>query len=383
MKLSMLQDNLINGLKLVGKTVAKKSTLPVLESVYIGTDSGRVVLQTSNLDTAIQVTLGASVDQDGAICVPYANFNKLVNRLSPERIDMETTTVNTTLHLACGASTASFKGTDAQDFPVVPWIRDDEAFDGPLVIVSANRLMAAIDEVIYAAAKEDTRPVLNAVSFEYANHALTLLASDGNRLAQHQIKELTYDGEFNVLIPLSAITLFKSVFASSSKNADDIFIMVNGTRVSFCVDGMEFLVNTIENIFPDYQKIDFTSTVYMTKVDPITVMRLLERAEIFSTYALITTSKENRILAVSASGDNGTTSGVTDAYLAGDEINSYYTIKYLTEALAKMPDEPVRLTFKESIGQSNRAETDYIIKIQKDREPNSYHLLMPAFIGRK
>lgn len=387
MRVSMLQDNLTNALKLAGKTVAKKSSLPVLECVKIGTENGRIYVETTDLDTGVRVYKGASVEEDGAICVPYKEFAKLVDRLSPERIDIDTTIRTMSLSLSCGASKATFKGIDALDFPVMGWLRDNDAIDVPTLMIRADDLMAMISEVQYAASKEDNRPTLNSISMAYKGNKLTLLASDGRRMAyaEHTFEQPSFDGEFNILVPLSSIEKFKSIFADEIKSSDDLWLAVEGENLFIMGSSTEFVTALTEGAFPDYMSIVFSNDEYTTIVDPISFTTLLKRSEVFSKYAFIKTEKQEggagimRVLADSYydASDLGSTEGILDVQIKGDTVKSFYSIKHLSEMLGKFDDFNLRLDFKPVIG---RDQTDYILKASNG---NSWHMLMPEFIDHK
>ncbi len=117
MKVSCLQDNLARGLSIVGRAVSPRSTLPVLSNVLLRTDNGRLRLAATNLDLGITAWIGASVEEDGGITVPARTLIDLVNTLSPERVDLEVAVRTTSLLLRCGATTATIKGIDAEEFP--------------------------------------------------------------------------------------------------------------------------------------------------------------------------------------------------------------------------------------------------------------------------
>ena len=88
MKVSCLQENLNKGLSLVGRAAAARTTLPITNNIYIGTDGGRLKLVATNLEMAISCWVGAKVEEDGAITVPARTFSEFVSSLPNDKIDM-------------------------------------------------------------------------------------------------------------------------------------------------------------------------------------------------------------------------------------------------------------------------------------------------------
>lgn len=374
MKVSMLQDNLSGGLKRVGKTITKKSTLPVLESVKISTLSGCVYLETSDLDTAMRVSVGAVIEEDGSICVPYAQFNKFVDRLSPERAEMIKLQPTMELKISCGATEATFKGIDSDEFPVVSWPRDNEASDSSSIMIDASVFLKLLNEVLYAASKDDDRPVLNAVYVEYETNTIKLTACDTYRMAhrEYEFSSPSFDGNLSGIIPLSAIEKFKSLFADEIKYAEDIHLIFDNGMLLIVSMNAEFAVHLTEGTYPDYQQIFFANEDYTLRVDPESLKIILKRSEVFAESITLESDKDKQLIRINAkSRDLGTTDSVVDAHVIGDVIKSGYNIKYLMETLNKFDGYSIRADFK-YVGVDNLG---YQIKFTP--EYDAWHIIMP------
>ena len=155
MKLSCLKSNLLEGLNVVGRVVPSKSTLPVLGNVLLATDRGQLKLAATNLDMAVSYWVGAHVDDEGAVTLPARLLADFVSSLPDDRIDMALTTRGHTMHLTCGRFAANIKGIDAEDFPRIPGVADATPYALP-----ATMLRECIQSVVFAAAPDDSRPVL-------------------------------------------------------------------------------------------------------------------------------------------------------------------------------------------------------------------------------
>src|SRR5215212_4102821 len=151
MKLSCLQQNLAEGLNIVGRVVPGKSTLPVLSNVLLATDEGRLKLAATNLEMAMTVWIGAHVEQEGAITLPARVLTEWVGLLpKDQQVDLALNARNKKVHLASGRYESNISGIDAEDFPPIPAV--DE---GSSVTIEAGLLKHAVEQV---AALDDRRP---------------------------------------------------------------------------------------------------------------------------------------------------------------------------------------------------------------------------------
>jgi DNA polymerase-3 subunit beta len=120
MKVSCLQENLHKGLQTVGKAVANKTTLPVLNNILLQTDGGRLKLTATNLEVGITHWIGCQVDEEGAITVPARLLIDFVSSLPNDRISMTLDEKTRTLNLKCARYEANIKGISAEEFPIIP-----------------------------------------------------------------------------------------------------------------------------------------------------------------------------------------------------------------------------------------------------------------------
>jgi DNA polymerase-3 subunit beta len=177
-RVSCLQENLAKGLSIVGRAVATRTSLPVLSNILLATDGPRLKLSATNLEIGINCWIGAKVEEEGAATVPARLLTEFVNSLPPDRIDMELVTRTQTLNMLSGHYRASIKGIDAQEFPLISTLSENHS-----ISLDAQELREAIAQVSFAAATEESRPVLTGVLAQFDEDRLTLAAADGFRLS--------------------------------------------------------------------------------------------------------------------------------------------------------------------------------------------------------
>ncbi len=136
MKVSVLQENLAQGLNIVSRAVSPRSTLPVLSNVLVATDEGRLRLSATNLELGITCWIGAKIEQEGSTTVPARTFTELIGTLSDQQVEMSLSVRTQTLNIQSGTSNTDLKCIDSQEFPPMP---SPEVGDGIKIKVSASK----------------------------------------------------------------------------------------------------------------------------------------------------------------------------------------------------------------------------------------------------
>ena len=183
MKVDCLQENLNAALADVGRAVASRTPLPITSNVLISTDGGRLKLSATNLELTITTWIGAKVEEEGVVTVPARLLGEFVGSLPSEEVHLTGAPGGKSLNVTCARFQANIAGTDPEEFPPTPTV--DDGFE---VNIGTELLKQAIDGVAFAAATEDSRPVLTGVQIEIKDGGLVLAAADGFRLAVHETK---------------------------------------------------------------------------------------------------------------------------------------------------------------------------------------------------
>ncbi len=265
MRVSVLQENLVKGLAIVGRAVATRSTLPVLGNILLETDQGQLKLAAMNMEIGINCWVGAIVEEEGAITVPARLLTEFVSSLPKERIDMTLQVRTQTLHLRCAHFEANIKGIDAAEFPIIPTYRRETGL--PTTELPPAKLRRMIEQVVFAAATDESRPTLTGVYTRLEGDRLRLVATDGFRLAVRSTP-LTEPAGFNVgvIVPARALNeLARIIGAVDLGEEDGVQVTVTEARnqIMFHLPGVDLVSQLIEANFPDYNKI--IPTTYNTR----------------------------------------------------------------------------------------------------------------------
>ena len=201
MRISTDQDTFQRGLNVVSRAVASRSTLPQTAHIHIATDGDKLKLAATNLEIAITNWIAAEVEEEGAITIPARLLTEFVGSLPAAPIALSVAPRSRQAQIVCARNEATISGMDAEDFPPIPTISD-----GQVIRLEPGALREAIEHVVFAAATDDSRPVLTGVHLKIAEDQLTLAAADGFRLAVYHVTTAEAPAEtVEVIIPARAL----------------------------------------------------------------------------------------------------------------------------------------------------------------------------------
>lgn len=337
MRVSCLQENLAKGLSIVSRAVATRSTLPVLSNILLATDQSRLKLSATNLEISINCWVGAQVAQEGATTVPARLLSDLVSSLPPERIDLELITRTQTLNLKSGRFEANIKGIDAQEFPIIIVPEENER-----IHVEAELLRQVIDQVAFAAATDESRPVLTGVLMETISDKLTLVAADSYRLS---VRSIPLEGgpqqPLSVIVPARALQELRRIGAESDGSVE-ILISPNRNQVFFHMQDVDLVSQLIEGTFPDYKQIIPKSYNTRTTVSTQDFLKAVRMAFIFARDSANITRlqispgggvRPDRLIIMASSSEHGDNVSELDATIEGAQLEIAFNARYLMDVL--------------------------------------------------
>lgn len=375
MRVSCLQDNFAPALETVARMVDARGSLPVLANVLLeaATDeetTSRLRLTATNLETTIIVTIGAKVDQGGAITLPAKTLAELVKSLSPERVDLALDPKTLTMSVRCGTNDARVKGLSADDFPSIPSRRYDHC-----ITIDGAELKEALNHVLFGASKEEGRPALTGVLFDmHPTEGLHLVTADGYRLATRKVKTDSPMPEQQFIVPVKALAELYRLIADD----ESVEIMLtNRDLMIFSMPSVTVITQLIEGKFPDWRQFvsavrpSTTITVYTDDLK-----RACKRAEIFARdeenriKLVVSAPKANdpdRIVSVrgksSERGDNE--ADLNAVTVDGDGLEMSLNVKYLIEPLNAIREELVTFQLSKAsvslLHPSERSDVSFFI----------------------
>jgi len=375
MKLTCLQENLNRGLGVVGRAVATRTTLPITNNVLLATDQSRLKLAATNLEMAISCWTGAKVEEEGAITVPARLLTEFVNSLPNDKVSINLPSQTKTLELKCARFEARISGVDAKDFPPIPKIEE-----GIATKVEVEALHQGINQVVFAAATEESRPVLTGIDAEFDGDLLTLAAADGFRLAVYKLPLATpVDQKTKVIIPARTLAELNRLMTDQEEPVE-ITVNPNKSQALFRLKNIELVSQLVQGTFPNYAQLIPQSYNTRVVVDVAAFLRAAKTAAIFARdgsgiVRLVVTPGEEPTpgkMTISARSEEiGDDVGEIDAVVEGEEAKIAFNGKYLIDVLGVLRESQVALE------TTNPSSPGVIRPVGVD---NYIHVVMPMFV---
>ena len=373
MHLNCLQENLRQGLSIVQRAVATRTTLPITQHVLIASDAGRVKLSATNLEIAISTWVGAEVEAEGGITIPARLLNDFIGSLEPQTISVKTLEAGTGIEIKGDRTNATMHGADAGEFPPIP-----TPTEGVVTQISSKALRDAIRQVVFAAAFEDSRPVLTGVNLHFEGEQVTLAAADGFRLAVHRAPLLKpVEEELTAIIPARTMTEVERLIEGDMPV--DLVVNPQRSQVLFRMRDIEIVSQLIQGTFPNYNQLVPTSQDTRAVVDLAELRRVTRTASIFAKdgsgiIRLRMEPGENapgHLTVSSRAEEIGDSEGQLEAQVEGAEGRIAFNSRYLTDVLGVLEKEKVALemTSPSSPGVIRPVDDDAYV-----------HVVMPMFV---
>jgi DNA polymerase-3 subunit beta len=350
MKLSCLQENLKRGVAMVSHAVAGKSPLPVLSHILLATQEGQLQLAATDLEIGIKTRIGAKIEEEGAVTVPAKLFSDVIGSLPNDRVTLELDARTQTVTVTCARFTSNIKGIEADDFPPIPTIADRD----PTISLAPEPLRQAIDQVAFAAASDESRPVLTGVLMRMRDDNLVMAAADGFRLATRTLPlpqgtPVTDIREF--IVPARALSELARIVGDAESEVA-ITVTPGGGQVLFHTDTVDLVSRLIDGNFPDFERIIPAEHTTRTLLD---TQELIKAVKLSSFFALQSQGVVKLViepggemgpgkLTISANAaEVGDNVGELDGMVTGEGGQLAMNVKFLNEALNAMKTAQVAL----------------------------------------
>jgi DNA polymerase-3 subunit beta len=290
MKFKINRDHFSNGLAQVLNVVGSKATMPILSNVLIEAEKDYISLTTTNLDLGIRCKIKAEVKEGGSVTLPVKRLATIVRELPNVDVSFDATP-NHQVKLTSGGSTFRIMGIGKEEFPPLPEFGDDKSFT-----LEQAELTSMLKSVSYAQSSDETRYILNGVYFNFRDGKLSLVATDGRRLALISKElEVSADSAGSIILPAKTVSELTRMLDKGEK----LKIAFNDRRASFqistdkdssgLVDSIYLYSKVVEGNYPNYQQVIPKETHQRIKLERELFLQCVHRA------ALVTSEKSNSV----------------------------------------------------------------------------------------
>jgi len=371
MDFKILQEDLANALSIVSRFVSSRPQLPVLANILFSANKGnKLLLVATNLEIGIQVLLDAKVEKEGQLALPAKDINEFISYLSPGKIHFSSDkNMRMTLNSKSGKSI--FAGMDASEFPKMPVANEALTISLPI-----DGIKESFEKIGFAAASDDTRPVLAAINWQFQKNGYRMVATDGYRLSLKDVKNIKSklkkkDDILQFLIPARSLA---EVVRLTKGDEIKVGLTSDSNQVVFLMDQIQLSSRLIEGDYPDYQKILPKEAGTKVTIDKVELLQAIKTASVFARNSgnIVKLDVKKDFVSISANaagiGENKTN---VDAKIEGESLEIAFNYRFVIDLLSA-----IRETEKEVMIELTESLAPGLFKIASD--PDWLHLIMPV-----
>jgi DNA polymerase-3 subunit beta len=261
---TILKDKLKYGISVVERISNKSLTLPILNNILLKTEKNFLNLSATDLEMGIQWWALVKTEKEGKITVPAKLLSSFVSFLPNKPITLKVKGVD--LQIECENRETTIKGIDAEEFPIIPKISEEEKLS-----VNAGIFCKNLAKVVDIASFSSTKVEISGVYFSFQKDMITMTATDSFRLGEKKMylkTKSTLSKDYSLILPQRTA---KEVINILSEKEGDVTIYFSPNQVMFETPlsetkhpDIQIISRLIEGEYPNYQEI--IPKTYETKI---------------------------------------------------------------------------------------------------------------------
>lgn len=337
---------------------------PALSGIQLQAADSGLTLVGTDLELTIRARIPAQIDQPGSVVVPARLVADITKAFGDEQVEFDAT--GEEAHLRSGASSFSVRLLPDDDFPRIGEL------DAQGVTVDAAALADALRQVVPAASRDDSRPILTGVLLTSTEDGLRLVATDSYRLAVRDLAGVSVLSPGNrVLVSAKGLSEVQRLLG-----AGEIEALFGSREVRVRVDGNDITTRLIEGEFPNYEQLIPSGYPNRLIVARETLIESAKRVR------LVGQGRENAPLRLSMSSaglelsafaqDIGEARETVDAKYEGTDLTVAFNADYLLDGLQALTTDEVVLESVDALKPATLRGLD---------RPEYLYLLMPMRIS--
>jgi len=345
MKIVSERNSLLKGLQVIQAAVTSRTgAMPALQNFLIETDKNGVKVISTDLEIAIKHFINTDVKIPGSVTLPMKKFNEIVQNFDDETISLSADE-NAKVTLNSGKAKVKIAGLPKTEYPLIPDIDDRDCFDLPAI-----ELADMIEKTIFSVSNEDERQFLNGLLWEKKKDVLSIVATDGRRLAVCRKDKIMGKKDFRVTIPAKIMNeLAKFLKANSKDKKEMVKVSLSSNQAGFIFKETVFISKFVEGNFPDYERIIPTQFSFEVNIDCAKLLSATKRAAICSNErnASVKYTFKKGVVIISSSSQSMDFEDEFDVDYKGEDFQISYNPKFILDILRNVEGKTAIFSFSE------------------------------------
>ncbi len=336
MNISFNQKKLSTAVKNAERVISRGSSLPILQSLLLKTEKGRIKVSATNLELGATYFIDAKIEKEGEVAVPAKIFSDFLGNITDEKVELNTK--GNSLNINSNYYKTQILCADSSEFPLLPVNKDKNGFK-----MSAQELKKALLSVIDAASLSETRPELAGIYINFGAQKIEFAATDSYRLSE-KILDIKNGISRTLILPRNTALELVRVL---NDNNDNVFISFSDNQIFVYNDDFEIVSRLIDGRYPEYKRVipeKFMSLARMKKED---LEKGIKTASIFSSNISDVKIKifEDKAEVYAKNNDKGEINASLTCELKNEPFEVTANYNYILDGLKAIESENVLIQF--------------------------------------
>jgi len=368
MEFTVQREDLLKELQRLQGVVEKKNTIPILSNTLLSAKTNDLELMATDLELGVRTSTQAKVAEPGSITLSSRKIFEIVRLLPEDEIRFKVEE-NNWIHLTCARSRFRIVGLPKDDFPALP------AYDfAKAVPLDLKVLKGMVEKVIFASTSDDTRYSLQGTLVILKGELLTLVATDGHRLAcvTGKAARKPVEKEIRVIVPRKTMAEISRI---DWEGAEEILFGVHESRIFMKTNRVTLVSNTVEDLFPAFEKViprDNDKTLDLGVQQFADAVRRVSLLASERSRAVKIALQPGKMEVSSSNPEMGEAREVVEVEYRGAEMEIGFNARYLLDFLGVVGQDTFTLYLKDEQTQGMMAPTG--------AEPDYRYVVMPMRI---
>lgn len=335
MKFTIERAKLLDALQRVQNVVGVRSTLQILSNAMLRAEGESLRMTTTDLDISVRCSVAATVAQEGATTLPVRHLVGIVRELPEQKIEVEVNE-DDLASVRCGASFFKIIGLPMRDFPPVPAAGETSCYR-----IDAGAFKEMLRKTAYAVSQDETRRVLTGVLLAFKEGKLTMVATDGRRLAlvEHEV-EYPPEAECELILPRKAVSELLHIL----RDEGDLRIFAQKGQAIFEVGETMLSTKLIDGVYPNYRQVipsGCDERVVVMREELLTAMRRVSLVTTDKVNSTKLTFADNRLTIGTPTTEIGEAHETLPVKYTGKEISVVFNPEYVMDPLRNLDNDEI------------------------------------------
>ncbi len=332
---------------LIGKiqnVVPSKPSLPILANILIEAIDDQLIISATDLMVSMRAYIPAQVLEEGAIVLPARRVFQLVRELTAPQVEIHTLSPEVAL-INAGSSHFKVHGMHKSEFPSLP-----DLSEGVQLSLPTATLREMLSKTAFAAARDDSNPVINGVFLQNTDHTATFMSTDGRRMAKiHTAVTLPSDRLGSYIIPIKAVE--EMIRMLDIKEEEETHLTLMGDKIALELDATTLISKLLSGQYPDIQRVIPDQAAHQVSLHREELISLLRQVSLFTSEKRLSvrfTFQPGELHLSAMTGEIGEGKVQMPVNYGGEKLEIAFHPAYFLDALRHSKDEAIQLSLSDS-----------------------------------